>query len=144
MGKTHYRSDVIEEGTRKVAFSNASLVVATIGTLKVSGNAVIDGTSTLTGNVAGAGTVTGTGGVIVGANKYLKLGSVYVISGAPTAFTNAGLSAVATLAIGATLTSAVPIGCLFLNASSNVNATQAAYVKFSTASWISITNASKI
>ena len=39
MGKTHFRSDVKEEGTRKLAFTNASLVVATIGTLKVTGAA---------------------------------------------------------------------------------------------------------
>ena len=144
MGKTHFRSDVKEEGTRKLAFTNASLVVATIGTLKVTGNTTVDGTSTLTGNVGVTGTVTGTGGVIVGSGKYVKLGSVYIISGSPTAFTKAALHALATSAIGATLAAAVPRGSLLLNASSNLNATQAAYVKIAPASWMSITTGSKV
>ncbi len=132
MGKTHFRSDVKEEGTRKLAFTNASLVVATIGTLKVTGAATVDGALNLSGDV------------IVGSGQYLKLGSVYIISGSPGAFTKAGLHALATLALGATLASAIPRGTLLLNASSNLNATQAAYVKIAPASWMSITTGSKV
>lgn len=157
MGETHFRSDVIEHGTRRVAFTNASLVVATIGTLKVTGGAVVDGTSTLTGAV-GCGAVTSTGAVsgtiltgttsvIVGAGadpKYIKLGSLYIISGNPGSFDNAGLSGAATLALAVANTASVPTGCLMLNASSNLGLLQAAYVKISAASWSTLTTASNI
>ncbi len=142
MGETHYRSDVKEQGTRKIAFTNASLVVATIGTLKVTGNAVIDGTTTLTGVTTWQAPLT------VGSGTdpmYIKLGSLYIISGiAFSAFTKAGLHAVATAALGVANAASIPRGTLMMNASVNVGALQALYAKVMPATWTTVTTASQV
>lgn len=103
MGKTHFRSDVIEEGSRTASFSTYS------------------------------------------AGKY-KVGSsgLYIITGNPSAFTKAGITAAATLAAGVSAAANIPRGSLFLNASSNVNATQVAYLKIAPATWAAVTTASQV
>jgi hypothetical protein len=110
MGKTHFRSDVIEEGSRTASFSTFSG-----GKMSLGG----------------------------GAGSYYKLGTLYIITGNPTAFTKAGINAAATSAAGVAL-SAIPRGSLFLNASSNLNATQAAYIKINVSTWAAITTASQV
>jgi hypothetical protein len=138
MGITHFRSDVKEEGTRKVAFTNASLVVATVGTLKVTGGATIDGTSTLTG------LVTGGAGLAAAAGTYIKLGAIYIITGAPTLFTKAAIDLVATGAAGVSLATSIPRGSLFLNASTGMTASQGVYVKVAPATWSVVTTGSQV
>jgi len=101
MGKTHYRSDVIEEGSRTASFSTYS------------------------------------------GSRY-KVGALYIITGSPTAFTKAGINAAAVAAAGVSAISDIPRGSLFLNASSNLNATQGAYVKIATATWAALTTASQV
>jgi hypothetical protein len=130
MGITHFRSDVKEKGTRKTAFTNASLVVATIGTLKVTGDATIDGDTTLTGQ-------------IVTSTDSIKLGSIYIITGIPTVFTKAALALVATAAAGVLLATHVPRGSIFLNASVGATATQGIYIKSAPATWAVVTTGSQ-
>lgn len=125
MGITHFRSDVKEQGTRKLAFSNASIVTATINTLKVTGDLTNDGT------------VTGTGGLIAGSGTYVKLGAIYIITGAALAdFTGTSVDAIATNAAGVALATSVPRGSLFLNASSNAVASHMLLIKSAPASWL--------
>ncbi len=111
MGKTHFRSDVIQEGSRTASFDSY-----TGGTFAISG----------------------------GAGSYYKLGNLYIITGNPSAFTKAGISAAATSAAGVAAAANIPRGSLFLNASSNVNATQVAYLKIAPATWAAVTTASKV
>lgn len=144
MGVTHFRSDVKEQGTRKLAFSNASIVTATINTLKVDGVLTTAGGIVNTGAITSTTTVTGTGGVIAGSGKYFKLGSIYIITGAPAALTTEGIAAVATLAAGVSNNASIPRGSLFLNASSGGTATQRVYVKFAPATWAVVTTGSQV
>lgn len=147
MGITHFRSDVKEQGTRKLAFTNASIVTATVNTLRVDGTARLVGNITADGNLSQTGTVTGTGGVIAGSGKYFKLGSIYIITGtALTTFTGAGVDAVATAAAGVALATSVPRGSLFINASSNVTASgyEVLLVKAAPATWCIVSTASAI
>lgn len=127
MGDTHFRSNVKEQGTYKIAFTNASIVTATINTLNV------------TGNLANTGTVTATGGLLVGSGKYIKLGSIYIITGAPTAFTSAGIDLVATLAAGVANSASIPRGSLFLNASAGATASQLIFAKAAPSTWSVVT-----
>jgi hypothetical protein len=110
MGSTHFRSDVREKGARTASFStiNAGAVVANT----VSG--------VVTGNV--------TGNLTVASSGYIKLGTLYIISGKPTAFTNAGINAIATPNLGAT-PSDIPAGTVFLNASINMTGSLCMYTK---------------
>ena len=145
MGVTHFRSDVKENGTHKLAFTNASIVTATVNTLKVDGNMTVAGTSTLTGNVTGTGTVTGTSGLIASAGTYIKLGSIYIITAAALSdFLPATIDAAATAAAGVSLATSIPRGSLFINASSNVNASKVLLVKSAPATWCIVTTGSQI
>ena len=114
MGSTHFRSDVREKGARTASFStiNAGAVVA----------ATISGTVTgdITGNV--------TGNLTVASSGYIKLGTMYLISGKPASFDNAGINAIATANIGAT-PSDIPAGTVFLNASINMTGSLCMYTK---------------
>jgi len=102
MGKTHFRSDVRESGARTASFST-----------------IAAGTITAGGAISATGIVTGTGGLVAGSGKYVKIGSVYIITGNLGTFDSATINAAATLALGATTATMVPIGTLFLNSSSN-------------------------
>jgi hypothetical protein len=119
MGTTHFRSDVKESGARTASFSTIAA-----------------------GTFSATGTVTGTSGVIAGSGTYFKLGTIYIITGSPTAFTNPGINAVATNAAGVALATSVPRGSLFLNASSNVTASNILYVKVKPATWGKVTTGS--
>jgi hypothetical protein len=130
MGNTHFRSDVRESGSRTASFS-------TIAGGTISGT-TISGTT-----LSATGTVTGTGGVIAGSGKYFKLGAIYIITGNPTAFTNTAINAAATNAAGVSLATSVPRGSLFLNASSNVDATHGIYFKVEPGTWAVVTTGSK-
>jgi hypothetical protein len=79
-----------------------------------------------------------------GSGNYVKLGSVYIITGSPSAFTKAGIHAAATYAAGVANAASVPRGSLFLNASSNINASQGVYVKFAPATWAVVTTGSRV
>jgi hypothetical protein len=70
----------------------------------------------------------------VEAGTYVKCGNLYIISGAPTAFTDAGVNAIATLALGATPAD-IPRGTIFMNASVNAAASTLILVKVSLGSW---------
>jgi hypothetical protein len=134
MGNTHFRSDVRESGARTASFS-------TIAAGAVTANSFTGGTVSGT-TVAGSSTVTGTGGVIAGSGKFFKLGTIYIITGAPSAFSNAGINAIATAAAGVSLATSVPRGSLFLNASSNVTASNVVWVKVKPATWGKVTTGS--
>ena len=125
MGTTHFRSNVKENGSLTASFSTY-----TGGTFSGS-------------TVSATGTVTGTGGVIAGSGKYFKLGTIYIITGVPSAFSNAGINAVATAAAGVSLATSVPRGSIFLNASSNVDATHGIYFKVAPATWSVVTTGSQ-
>jgi hypothetical protein len=117
MGSTHFRSDVREKGARTASFStiNAGAVVANT----VSGTVTGDITGNVTGNLtAGA----------AGDAGYVKLGTMYIISGKLASFDNAGLNALATIAVGAT-PSDIPAGTLFLNASINMSGSECMFTK---------------
>lgn len=144
MGITHFRSDVKEQGSRRLCFSNASIVTATINTLRVDGTSTLVGNVSMSGNSSVTGTVTGTGGVIAGSGKYFKLGSIYIITGTPTALTTEGINLVATLAAGVSNNASIPRGSLFLNASSGGTATQRVYVKYAPATWAVVTTGSQV
>lgn len=121
MGNTHFRSDVREHGSRTASFST------------ISG-----------GTISATGTVTGTSGLIAGSGTYIKLGSIYIITGAPAAFSKAGINAVATAAVGVALATSVPRGSLFLNASSGATASQGVYFKTAPATWAVVTTGSQV
>ena len=126
MGSTHFRSDVREHGSRTASFSTIS-------------GGTISGTT-----ISASGTVTGTSGLIAGSGTYIKLGSIYIITGIPTAFSKAGINAAATSAAGVALATSVPRGSLFLNASSGATATQGVYFKTAPATWAVVTTGSKV
>ncbi len=121
MGNTHFRSDVREHGARTASFSTYEA-----------------------GTISATGTVTGTGGLLAGAGSYIRLGTLYIITGAPTIFTKAGIDLVATGAAGVALATSIPRGSLFLNASSGMTATQGVYVKVAPATWSVVTTGSKV
>lgn len=73
-----------------------------------------------------------------------KVGSLYIVTGNPTAFTKAGISAAATSAAGVSQAASIPRGSIFLNASSNINASQGVYVKFAPATWAVVTTGSQV
>jgi hypothetical protein len=132
MGDTHLRSNLIEHSSGlRIKYTNATLTTATITTLTG-------------GTMSTSGTVTGTGGVVAGSGKYFKLGSIYIITGAPATFNNAGLDAIATAAAGVSLATSVPRGSVFVNASVNVATGQLLYVKVAPATWTTITNGSNL
>jgi len=124
MGNTHFRSDVRESGARTASFSTIA-------------GGTISGTT-----ISGTGTVTGTSGVIAGSGTYFKLGTVYIITGNPSAFSNAAINALATSAAGVALATSVPRGSIFLNASSNVTASNVLWVKVKPATWGKVTTGS--
>ncbi len=97
MGDTHFRSNVKEQTSGlKVAYTTGSFVDCNVGTI------------TSGGAVAGAN-VRGT--------SYFRLGTdVYIISGVPSAFTHAGISAAATNVSGITAAN-LGEGTMFLSAS---------------------------
>ena len=79
------------------------------------------------------GTVTLDGG----AGSYIKLGTVYIISAAPGAFTLAGLDAAATRALGVANAASIPRGSLMINASVNASRSglQSFYMRATIATW---------
>jgi hypothetical protein len=121
MGNTHFRSDVRESGARTASFSTYAA-----------------------GTISATGTITGTGGLLAGAGKYIKLGSIYIITGAPTAFSKAGIDAIATAAAGVAANTSIPRGSIFLNASVGMTASQGVYVKVAPATWAVVTTGSQV
>lgn len=136
MGTTHFRSDVKESGSRTASFSTIAGGAVTVTSLT---GGTVSGTT-----ITGSSTVTGTGGVIAGSGKYFKLGSIYIITGAPSAFSTAGINAVATNAAGVSLATSIPRGSIFINASVNVDATHGIYFKVAPATWAVVTTGSKL
>ena len=115
MGVTHFRSDVKESGARTASFSTIT-----------------------------AGTISSADGIDVATGKYYKLGSIYIITGVPAAFTKAGIDAVATLAAGVAANTSIPRGSMFLNASSGATASQGMYVKAAPSTWAVVTTGSEV
>ncbi len=125
MGDTHYRSNLIEKDAGLTAsFTN------------LKGDLTGDVTGAVTGDVIGNVTGNLTGDLV---QTYVKLGTLYIITGNPDSFDNAGINVIATPAVGVLNASDIPVGCLFMNASSNIVATDAVYVKVGVlGSWGSI------
>jgi len=120
MGNTHTRSNIIEKNSGLTA--SFTYLKGTV-------------TGDITGNVTGNVTGNLTGNLV---NSYVKLGNLYIITGKPDSFNNAGVSAVATSLIG-TL-AGIPKGSLFLNASDNMTATEGVYVKTAATTWGKVTD----
>jgi hypothetical protein len=118
MGDTHHRSNLREHSAGLVvAYTTGSFVDCNVGTI------------TGTGVVAGAN-VRGT--------SYFRLGTdVYIVSGVPAAFTNAGVSLAATSGSGIT-EAGLGEGTIFLSASLNHPAS-ACFVKVAPATWCNVT-----
>ena len=136
MGNTHFRSDVRESGSRTASFSTIAGGAVTVTSLT---GGTVSGTT-----ISGSSTVTGTGGVIAGSGTYFKLGTIYIVTGAPSAWTKAGINAAATAAAGVSLATSVPRGSIFINASVNVDATHGIYFKVAPATWSVVTTGSEV
>lgn len=98
------------------------------------------GSRTASFSTIAGGTISATGG----AGSYYKLGSIYIITGAPANFQKAGIHAAATSAAGVALATSVPRGSLFLNASSGATASQGVYFKTAPATWAVVTTGSQV
>jgi len=134
MGNTHFRSDVREQGARTASFSTIAAGTLTCTSLTNTG------TLTQTGAVTNTGLVTANGGVSVPATKYIKLGSIYIITAAAASITgvsNATINALASTALtGVVATKGdIPRGTIFVNASSNAVASNIMLGKVGLASW---------
>jgi hypothetical protein len=81
-----------------------------------------------------------------GVESYIKLGTMYIITGNPSAFTKAGLNAAATRALGVAGNASVPRGTLMINASSNasISGLQNLYTKVQPATWCGAITASLV
>ncbi len=141
MGKTHFRSDVREKGARTASFSTIAAGALTCDSL------VNAGAVTQTGIQTNAALLNANGGIAVPATTYIKMGSIYLISGAPsTAFTNAVINALASTALtGVVATKGdIPRGTILFNASVNSVASNIILVKVGLASWSGIDGGSVI
>jgi hypothetical protein len=137
MGNTRFRSDVREHGARTASFS-------TIQAGTISGTVTLSGAIAMSSTLTTTGLHTATGGVSVPATSYIKLGSIYIISGAPSGaagvFSNASINALASAALtGVVATKGdIPRGTLFINASVNNAASSTLLVKIGLASWTGV------
>lgn len=126
MGDTHFRSNVLEQTSGlKVAFSNASIVTATITTASIG--TLRSPSATFT--------------ALSVSNNYLKLGtSVYIMrvvaAGSPSAFSTAVLNGLATALIGGTATRAGK-GSVFLTAS-GTHTGSTLFMKYLAATWCNV------
>jgi hypothetical protein len=134
MGNTRFRSDVREQGARTASFS-------TIQAGTISGTLTLSGAVSMSTTLTTTGLHTATGGVSVPATSYIKLGSIYIITGAPSGaagvFSNASVNALASTALtGVVATKGdIPRGTLFINASVGNAASNTVLVKVGLASW---------
>lgn len=134
MGNTHFRSDVREQGARTASFSTI------VGGAITANTSLTTAGLTNTGVVTNTGLITANGGVSVPATKYIKLGSIYIITAAAASITgvsNATINALASTALtGVVATKGdIPRGTIFINASSNAVASNIMLGKIGLASW---------
>ena len=132
MGSTHFRSDVREKGARTASFSTVAAGVLTCDSLVNAGTVTQTGLST------------NTGGVSIPTTSYLKMGSIYLISGALPGGgaipTNASINVIASTALtGVVATKGdIPRGSIFLNNGTGCVASNIILVKVQLASWSGI------
>lgn len=113
MGDTHYRSNLIEQTSGlKVEYSTGSF-------------------DTVKGNTLQVG------------DSFFRIGTdVYIVTGVPTAFDNAGISALATSAVGVTIAN-IGEGSMVLSASLN-HAASVCFVKTAPATWCNVTTGAEL